>query len=387
MRQALRKFWKRGRLRKGSQLWGLWMGQQEGRTSVVTRKTRRGRKEDSVTNWGQTTSTEITLAQTTQKRRRRSKIWMNKMEAQEKVKADWIADEWICFLTLASAKCKNLARQLRFNLEVIKNNGLICLTFVGNVVVRKQMASWCTGSGKACRNPYSTDRSGCSEVETERNIEEAYLLFREEKSRFPETISSRSLKCPWESMPSRGTADQYMWREGVNDRHLARRPVLTGTCQWATGQHSKHSDRQDPSWREIRCEPDMWPSSCGAAPYTPVEISHPWKGRGAAHPRDAHRRCPQETTACWIQEQRTSPGEGGKACTVILGNEDHAEEVRVQKASRWESVGVHSERDWGQELGTEGKRSGAGMKISFLGTLSLPDGFTPSWGESIRESS
>lgn len=64
------------------------MGQQEGRTSVVTRKTRRGRKEDSVTNWGQTTSTEITLAQTTQKRRRRSKIWMNKMEAQEKVKAD-----------------------------------------------------------------------------------------------------------------------------------------------------------------------------------------------------------------------------------------------------------------------------------------------------------
>lgn len=72
---------------------------------------------------------------------------------------------------------------------------------------------------------------------------------------------------------------------------------------------------------------------------------------------------------------------------MILGNEDHAEEVRVQKASRWESVGVHSERDWGQELGTEGKRSGAGMKISFLGTLSLPDGFTPSWGESIRESS
>lgn len=119
------------------------MGQQEGRTSVVTRKTRRGHKEDSVTSGGHKTSPEITLAQTTQERRRRSKIWMNKMEAQEKVEADWRADEGICFLTSASAKRKNLARQLRFNLEVIKNNGLICLTCRTCGGGRKQTASPC----------------------------------------------------------------------------------------------------------------------------------------------------------------------------------------------------------------------------------------------------
>lgn len=49
------------------------------------RKTGSGHKEDHVTDRGQMTSVEIRPAQTRQKRRKRSTIWMNKMEAQEKV--------------------------------------------------------------------------------------------------------------------------------------------------------------------------------------------------------------------------------------------------------------------------------------------------------------
>lgn len=60
-------------------------GTARGKDMNSGRKTGSGHKEDHVTDRGQMTSVEIRPAQTRQKRRKRSTIWMNKMEAQEKV--------------------------------------------------------------------------------------------------------------------------------------------------------------------------------------------------------------------------------------------------------------------------------------------------------------